>query len=135
MFGPAGSGKSAFANMIAQRLDVGSEVDLTYYRCERGDPVLSNPGKLLATIAYRIACKHGGYRSRLLGVLSQSNRTPTAFYDVRERYQQLLGYLIPNVTSPSRPHVMVIGGLDACGDALDNGKLVARILNLAKVVP
>lgn len=30
---------------------------------------------------------------------------------------------------------MVIGGLDACGDALDNGKLVARILNLAKVVP
>ena len=66
VFGPAGSGKSTFANTLAQRIDARNDVDLTFFSCERGHPILSDPERLLKTIAYRLACKHEGYRTRLL---------------------------------------------------------------------
>lgn len=135
VFGPAGSGKSAFANTISRRLNVGNEVDLTFCRCERGDPVLSDPVKLLESIAYRIACKHEGYRDRLLKALPKNDRSPTAFHSFRKRYKQLLGDLLPNVAQPSRPILLVIDGLDACCHPPYLHEPAVCILELAEAVP
>lgn len=135
MFGSAGSGKSAFANTIAHRLDVGNEVDLTFYRYERGDPIFSSPVKLFSTIAYRIACKHEEYRNQLLEALSKNDRTPTTYHCFRKRYEQLLGELLPILAQPSRPHVLVIDGLDAYCDSPCLREPAMCILELAKVAP
>lgn len=135
VFGPAGTGKSAFANTIAQRLDVWNEVDLTFYRCERGDPALSDPVKLLASIAYRIACKHEEYRDRLLKALSKNDRTPTALHSFRKQYKQLLGDLLSDVAQPSRPLLLVIDGLDACCHPPYLHEPAVCILELAEAVP
>lgn len=135
MFGPAGSGKSAFANTIAHRLDVGNDVALIFYSCERGDSILSSSTKLLATIAYRIACKHEEYRNRLLEVLSKNDGIPTAFHDIHEQYQLLLGNLLPNVTPPTHPFALVVDGFVARSDRPGYGKLAVCMLKLAKAIP
>ena len=133
MIGPAGSGKSSFVNTLAQRLDARNDVDLTFFSCERGHPILSDPERLLKTIVYRIACKHDGYRARLVQELSKNEKNH--FIGVNGQFQHLLGDILPNLAQPSRPHAIVIDAFDACGDPPSRSEIAICMLEIAETVP
>ena len=101
VFGPAGSGKTTFANTLVQRLDSRNNIDLTFFSSKRGPQIFSNPRRLLDTIAYRIACTYERYRVALLEALSD-NITP--FNNIYEQYERILGDILPDVDQPAHLH-------------------------------
>ncbi|TFK66198.1 hypothetical protein BDN72DRAFT_772331, partial [Pluteus cervinus] len=116
LHGLAGSGKSSVANTIAAMAEQ-EEFYLSCFFCKRkrDDPELSNPKRVLPTLAYRIAQQHGGYRTALVDVLSSGSVGAGIITgDLHKQFKILFEDLVTKVESPPRAHVIVIDALDEC---------------------
>ncbi|TFK61161.1 WD40 repeat-like protein [Pluteus cervinus] len=135
LHGLAGSGKSSVANTIAAMVEQGGFY-LSCFFCKRDDPDLSDPGRVLPTLAYRIAQQHGGYRTALVDVLSSGSvGAGIVTGDLHKQFKTLFEDLVTKVESPARAHVIVIDALDECGKPSDQKQLSRYLLSLAGLVP
>ncbi|TFK66216.1 WD40 repeat-like protein [Pluteus cervinus] len=135
LHGLAGSGKSSVANTIAAMVEQ-EEFYLSCFFCKRDDPELSDPTKVLPTLAYRIAQQHGGYRTALVDVLSSGSVGAGIITgDLHKQFKTLFEDLVTKVESPPRAHVIVIDALDECGKPNDQRQLSRYLLSLAGLVP
>ncbi|TFK66218.1 WD40 repeat-like protein [Pluteus cervinus] len=135
LHGLAGSGKSSVANTIAATVEQ-EEFYLSCFFCKRDDPELSDPTKILPTLAYRIAQQHGGYRTALVDVLSRGSVGAGIITgDLHKQFKTLFEDLVTKVESPPRAQVIVIDALDECGKPNDQRQLSRYLLSLAGLVP
>ncbi|TFK66201.1 WD40 repeat-like protein [Pluteus cervinus] len=135
LHGLAGSGKSSVANTIAAMVEQ-EGFYLSCFSCKRDDPELSDPRRLLPTLAYRIAQQHSGYRTTLVDVLSSGSVGAGIITgDLHKQFKTLFEDLVTKVESPPRAHVIVIDALDECGKPNDQRQLSRHLLSLAGLVP
>jgi Cdc6-like AAA superfamily ATPase len=137
LHGMAGSGKSSVAHTVAKLVDEDKDLELSCFFCKRDDPSLSNPRKVLPTLAYRIA-QHdvqASYRAALVKLLSSPDGAAVATGNVKTQFSRLFEDLLPRTMGTVRSHVIVIDALDECGTPEDQGRLAESILSLVQVAP
>jgi hypothetical protein len=137
LYGMAGSGKSSVAHTIAKLVDEDKDLELSYFFCKRDDAGLSNPRKVLPTLAYLIAqCDvQVGYRKALLDLLSGRRGAAIASGSINNQFKLLFGDLLSNMAGTVHSHVIVIDALDECGTPEDQGRLAESILSLVRAAP
>lgn len=135
LFGLAGSGKSSVANSIAQWAEQ-EGFYLSCFFCKRDDPELSDPRKVLPTLAYRIAQLHSDYRVSLVSMLSSGSiGAGVVTSDIDKQFKLLFEDVLPRITPPPRAHVIVVDALDECGKPVDQKKLARQLAALAELTP
>lgn len=135
LHGPAGSGKSAIANAIMKETKEAGFY-LSYIFCERDDPDLSDPKKVFPTLAYQIAMQHDEYRNALVeNFKSVTDTDDIVTGEISEQFELLFRNLLLRGESPSCTHVIVIDGLDECGESGDQKRLARKIIALAELAP
>jgi hypothetical protein len=119
VYGPAGAGKSAIAQTIAEMCE-GEMILLASFFFSRSDPSRSNVKPLIATIAYQIALNLPGVRD---AVLMAVERDPLIFSKslivqfkslIVEPLQQLVEEGFFN--GPTSRRLVIVDGLDECAD-------------------
>ena len=117
LYGPAGAGKSAIAQTIAEQCHA-SGLLLASFFFSRTDPKRNNEKSLVASIAYQIALNVPEARSAIEAAV---DRDPAIFH--RSLEAQLSMLIIEPLTELSRagispstplPNLIVIDGLDEC---------------------
>jgi hypothetical protein len=137
LHGMAGSGKSSVAHTVAKLVDEDKDLDLSCFFCKRDDPSLSNPRKVLPTLAYRIAQYEvqASYRAALVKLLSSPGGAAVATGNIRTQFSRLFEDLLPRTMGTVRPHVIVIDALDECGTPEEQRRLAESILSLVQAAP
>lgn len=112
--GPAGGGKSAIAQAIAERLSAQESLAASFF-CRRGEGRREDAISVIQTIAYQM-CTHTpsfqSYVGRLLG-----NNPSILDKSIQTQFTSLL--LEPATKIPedeAHPTIIVIDGLDECKD-------------------
>lgn len=135
LYGLAGSGKSSVANTIAQWIEQ-EGFYLSCFFCKRDDPELSDPRKVLPTLAFRVAQHHGEYRAALVGMLNKGSASAGVLSgDIDKQYDLLFKDLLKGIRAPPRSHVIVVDALDECENPGDQKMLAQRLLALAEMTP
>jgi len=116
-YGPAGAGKSAIANNIAQRCDF-ENLLLASFFFSRSDPTRNNSKSFIATIAYQITINIPGTREKVVAAMEQDPLILTRSMEaqvatlivepLRERLEE--GYF----NAPTSRRLIIIDGLDEC---------------------
>lgn len=134
--GKAGSGKSTIANTIAKTVE-DRKYNLSCFFCKRDDPNLSNPCRVLSTLAYRFAQQHESYRTALFQLFHDGTRGAgiAATADVDTQFEKLFKEPLAQMVQPSQPHVVVIDALDECGSSKEQKSLATCILALSCLAP
>ena len=119
VYGPAGSGKSAIAQTIAEMCE-DKMILLASFFFSRNDPSRSNVKPLIATIAYQITLNLPHVREGILGAIE---RDPLIFSkSLAVQFKSLIvAPLQPLVEAgffkePTSHHLVIIDGLDECSD-------------------
>jgi hypothetical protein len=137
LHGMAGSGKSSVAHTVAKLVEEDKDLNLSCFFCKRDDPSLSNPRKVLPTLAYRIAQYdvQASYRAALVKLLSSPDGAAIATGHIKTQFSRLFEDLLPRITGTVRSHVIIIDALDECGTPEDQGRLAESILSLVRAAP
>lgn len=130
LYGPAGSGKSAILQTIAQQCD-GLSLLASYFFF-RADATRNHGTFLIPTIAYQIATRISQIKSRLETVIENDPMIFDKSMDTQlhwlivEPLKDLVlsGFFDDKYNSP---RLILIDGLDECGDQ-DNRRLILRAL-------
>jgi len=132
VYGPAGAGKSAIAQTIAEMCEE-EMILLASFFFSRNDPSRSNVKPLIATIAYQISLNLPGVRDTILGVIE---RDPLIFAKsltvqfkllIVEPLQQLVEAGFFN--EPTSRRLVIIDGLDECSDPKVQRNIVDVLAN------
>lgn len=129
--GPAGAGKSAIAQSIAERC-VKRGVPVASFFFFRTDNTRNNLQPLVATLAYQITCLYPGVKGAISSVIDAN---PLIFsHSVEEQFRRLvLSPLLdapPSTSSPPQPFVIIIDGLDECDtDSKHKQQALIRVLD------
>ena len=128
--GQAGSGKTTVANTIARTVEDDDRFLLSCFFCKQDDPSLSNPRRLLPTLAYRFAQQHEDYRQALFPLVQSDARGAgiAATIDPKTQLDRLFAQPLAKTATPSRSHIVVIDALDECGTSRDQETLAKCIL-------
>ncbi|KIM46820.1 hypothetical protein M413DRAFT_38737, partial [Hebeloma cylindrosporum] len=132
MHGPAGAGKSAIAQTIAEMCDE-EMLLLASFFFSRNDPSRSSVKPLIATIAYQITLNLPDIRNNILGAI---DRDPLIFSKslavqvkclIVAPLQQLAegGFF----KEPTCPRLIIIDGLDECSDPKVQQNIVDVLAN------
>jgi hypothetical protein len=119
LFGPAGSGKSAIAQTLAERC-YASGILLASFFFSRSDPSRNHFRSLFATIAYQVVVNFPDSRDIITRVPEQDPLVLTQSFEIQlisliiGPLQQL--YLAGRPPASSDPYLIVIDGLDECAD-------------------
>lgn len=136
LHGMAGSGKTTVANTIAQAIDKGDYL-LSCFFCKKTDPKLSDPRRVLPSLADSFSTLYPSYREAIVDFLTspRGSRLPTA--GILEQFEILFGEPISasKVANPFRPHVVVVDALDECGTAKQQEELAHALVNLSQTAP
>ena len=108
--GLAGTGKSALAQTIAERMFVQGFLGASFF-CSRGVEDYSNLKLIIPTLAFQLAQKYPGFRSSLIPLL-QSN--PDIIHESLQH--QMQKFLVEPLQSADISTVIVIDALDECRD-------------------
>ena len=117
VYGPAGNGKSAIAQMIAKMCEEEMILLATFFFA-RSDPQRNNDRKLITTIAYQITFNLPSVRDAINGAIEHD---PSIFskslavqlkYLIVEPLQPLIEAGFFN--GPTSRHLVIIDGLDEC---------------------
>jgi tRNA A37 threonylcarbamoyladenosine biosynthesis protein TsaE len=136
LHGKAGSGKSTVANTVAAMVQQQGYL-LSCFFCKRDDSYLSNPKKILCALAYRFAEQHDSYRIALMKFFHEGTDGVgiAETTDITTQLERLFTKLLPSITDPCRPHVVVIDALDECGSPKERRELVQAVLRLSSMTP
>jgi len=119
-YGPAGAGKSAIANNIAQRCDF-ENILLASFFFSRSDPARNNSKSLITTIAYQITINIPGTQEKIVAAIE---RDPLIF--ARSMEAQVVALIVDPLhdplkqgylDAPTSRRLIVIDGLDECNDS------------------
>ncbi|KAF7799709.1 hypothetical protein EIP86_010951 [Pleurotus ostreatoroseus] len=134
--GKAGSGKSTIANTIAQIVEERGH-HLSCFFCKRDDENLSNPRRMLPTLAYRFAQQHESYRAAVFQLLRSGTRGAgiSTTVDVGTQFDRLFKGPLAQTVDPLRPHVVIIDALDECGSSREQVVLAKSLLALSRTAP
>ena len=108
--GLAGTGKSAIAQTIAERVFADGRLGASFF-CSRGDEDRSNLQLIFPTLAFQLAQRYPAFRSSLIPLLQSD---PDIVHEsLREQMQRLL---VEPLRSANISTVIVIDALDECRD-------------------
>ncbi|KDR67178.1 hypothetical protein GALMADRAFT_258560 [Galerina marginata CBS 339.88] len=128
--GAAGSGKSAIARSIAERC-YEEGILLASYFFARADPTRNHGRSLIATIAYQASTRFPDIRDAIIRAV---DRDPFVFTHSLEA--QMLALIVTPLrelieagyfNTPDSARVVVIDGLDECGDRNNQVKILTAI--------
>ncbi|KDR67212.1 hypothetical protein GALMADRAFT_80086 [Galerina marginata CBS 339.88] len=124
--GPAGSGKSAIARSIAE-LCYAEGILVASYFFSRADPTRNNARSLIATIAYQASIRFPDIRDHIIQTVDLD-----PFIFTRSLDAQILALIVEPLqdridAAAAAPRVVIIDGLDECGDKTDQVKILSAI--------
>ncbi|KAF8648778.1 hypothetical protein AX16_006173 [Volvariella volvacea WC 439] len=132
--GPAGIGKSAIAKTIADRLDEldsGAKVAGSFFFF-KGDPQRSNLDKFVLTIAYQLSLALEEVGVVMDEVIEQDLQVLSA--DIAEQWKKLVVETV-NAVQKIPPAVIIVDGLDECGDESQQKMLLDLIASCGPHFP
>jgi hypothetical protein len=132
VYGPAGAGKSAIAQTIAEMCEE-EMILLASFFFSRNDPSRSTVKPLIATIAYQISSHLPGVQDAILGVIERDPlifaKSFTAQFKllIVDPLQQFVEAEFFN--GPTSRRVVIIDGLDECSDPKVQQNIVEVLAN------
>lgn len=134
LHGAAGTGKSTVAKTFAQDAECRGSPLLCYF-CRRDDTDLSDPKRVLPTLAHSLAKQHAGYARALIKVLGDPRYAGIASADVSEQFKVLFQDILPGLPHPTAPFIGVVDAVDESGDTENQRILAKYIWELTRTVP
>ena len=132
VYGPAGAGKSAIAQTIAEMCEQ-EMILLASFFFSRNDPSRSNADPLIATLAYQIILNLPDTREAVLGAIEHD---PLIFSkSLAVQIESLIMVPLRRLVdagpfnNPTSPRLVIIDGLDECFDPKVQGKIVEVLAN------
>ncbi|KAK1215681.1 hypothetical protein PQX77_021686 [Marasmius sp. AFHP31] len=119
--GPAGVGKSAIAMTVAQECENEGSLASSFFFF-RSDPKRNNSSTLIPTIAHDLASTMSLMRHHIEQRISKDPRILEATLEVQfhelifEPAMSLRGFFVEHPGVPATSNIVVIDGLDECGD-------------------
>lgn len=136
LHGMAGTGKSTVANTVADMVKKSLRVPLSCFFCRQGDPELSEPKRILPTLASRFAQRHPTYLDAILRVLQSDQDLDVINGTLDEQFKLLFENSLESTADPLQPHVVVVDALDETGsNATSRREIARRLLALAQLAP
>lgn len=133
--GLAGSGKSTIALTFARSLEKHDD-PISRFFCKREVPRLSNPKRVLPTLAYQLAEHYDGYREAIINFLTDPANSNIASFPISEQYKLLFEDCTETIAeSISIFHAFMVDGLDECGSIREQVMLARHLLALANLSP
>ncbi|EUC60433.1 vegetative incompatibility protein HET-E-1, putative [Rhizoctonia solani AG-3 Rhs1AP] len=132
--GQAGIGKTSIAASLCQRLD-GMRVLAGSFFCQRNDPNLSDPLRLINNIVHDIASRCPPYAHVVANAIRANRTLCTAHLSIR--YEGLVKGPLKRLRSLSAPAplVVVVDALDECGDWSSRKRVLHMLYNTSQLVP
>jgi NACHT domain len=132
VYGPAGSGKSAIAQTVAEMCEE-EMILLASFFFSRNDPSRSNARPLIATIVYQITFNLPGVRDAVLRAVERDPRIFSKSLAVQLKYL-IVEPLQPLIKAgffngPTSRRLVVIDGLDECSDPKVQRNIVEVLAN------
>lgn len=134
LHGLAGSGKSAIAVSICERLQGAGTLAGSFF-CKRDDERLRKPEAVISTIAARLARKYQPYGVELIAALR--NNPDLADSALMLRFKGLIMEPLQAIegSTPPNPLVIIVEALDETGTWESQKSLVSCLLQLSQLVP
>ncbi|KAG6329883.1 hypothetical protein ID866_9206 [Astraeus odoratus] len=138
MCGPAGCGKTFVARMVAHRFHGLEALGSSYFVHEPAHHATSHnspclPANLFRTIARDIADHDSQFMQAVLEVVEK--RSIRVTYDTRTQFEELILYPARMMGRERGPVVIVIDGLDNCGDRESRRTLLAMLASKTRELP
>ncbi|CAE6431194.1 unnamed protein product [Rhizoctonia solani] len=132
--GPAGMGKSSVATSICQRLHNIRALAGSFF-CRRDDPDSSDPLRLINNLVHTMAIRLPAYAHEVANSIRSDCSICTSHLGLR--YEHLVQRPLERLTSLSLSTtlIVVIDGLDECGDRDTRERLLHRLYNMSQLVP
>ncbi|KAK7037621.1 hypothetical protein VNI00_010836 [Paramarasmius palmivorus] len=122
--GPAGAGKSAIAQTIAEKTDPEGMLVSSFFFW-RDDPQRNNPSRLFLVIAYDLACKFPQFRGRLEQVIKQTPSVLKASHNVQ--LEKLILEPWSMLSHTECGGLIVIDALDECSTGREQQEVLHLI--------
>ncbi|KAF8599427.1 WD40 repeat-like protein [Ceratobasidium sp. AG-I] len=134
LYGLAGSGKSAIAVSVCERLQRAGTLAGSFF-CKRDDEHLRKPEAIISTIAARLGRKYQPYGVELIAALR--NNPDLADSALMLRFKGLMVEPLQALEGsiPSSPLVVIVDALDENGTRESRRNLVSCLLQLSRLVP
>ncbi|KDN46741.1 hypothetical protein RSAG8_04121, partial [Rhizoctonia solani AG-8 WAC10335] len=132
--GQAGMGKTSIATSLCQRLDSMQALAGSFF-CQHDDPDRNHPHTLIDNIVHDIAMQCPAYAYEVANAIRANRKLCKAHLGLR--YEGLVQKPLERLRSLSMPItlVLVIDGLDECGDRDSRGRILHKIYDMSKLVP
>ena len=132
--GQTGSGKSTVANTIAFEAQRRGH-SISYFSCRIDDVNLSNPRRVLPTLAYRFAQQHEKYRSTICKLSSTDIHGPsiTTVMQINSQFNSLFARRRQLQKDPPTSLVVIVDALDECGSPMEQAHLARCFLQLSRL--
>ncbi|CAE6483426.1 unnamed protein product [Rhizoctonia solani] len=132
--GQAGMGKSSIATSLCQRLDKIGALAGSFF-CRRDDPRFNDPLLLVDNLVYEIAMQCPPYAHEVGNTIRSNRRLCTAHLSLR--FEGLVKRPFERLKSLAVPIrlVVVIDGLDECGDYNSRERILHELYDMSKLVP
>ncbi|CAE6488541.1 unnamed protein product [Rhizoctonia solani] len=132
--GQAGMGKTAIATSLCQRLDTMQALAGSFF-FRHDDPDRNSPITLINNIIHEMAMQCPAYAHEVANAIRTNRKLCKAHFNLRYEglVQKPLGRLRP--LSTPRMLVLVIDGLDECGDHDSRTRILQKLYDMSKLVP
>ncbi|KAF9552638.1 hypothetical protein CPC08DRAFT_768154 [Agrocybe pediades] len=137
LYGPAGAGKSAIAQSVAERLDFEGRLLASFF-FSRSDSTRNHSRSLIATLAYQIHCNIPSVQPKIISAIDNDplifERTLLAQFatlildPLRELAES--GYFV----HPDSRRVIVVDGLDECDNAAEQRDILETLFQSIHVM-
>ncbi|KEP47128.1 WD40-repeat protein (notchless protein), related protein [Rhizoctonia solani 123E] len=132
--GQAGIGKTAIATSLCQRLDSIRALAGSFF-CRRDDPGSSDPLTLINNLACEMAMNCPTYAHEVFNAIRLNPKLCSAHLGLR--YQGLVKRPLKQLKYISMPTtlVVIVDGLDECGDEDARGTALLKLYEMSRLVP
>ncbi|EUC60431.1 vegetative incompatibility protein HET-E-1, putative, partial [Rhizoctonia solani AG-3 Rhs1AP] len=132
--GQAGMGKTSVANTLCQRLDNVQALAGSFF-CRRDDPNSNDPLSLINNLICGIGMKCPAYANQV-AIAIRANPTLCSSH-LSLRYQGLVVKPLQQLEHMPMPItlVVVVDGLDECGDSISRGIALQKLFEMSRLVP
>ncbi|CAE6430268.1 unnamed protein product, partial [Rhizoctonia solani] len=132
--GQAGMGKTSVATSLCLHLDSTQALAGCFF-CHRDNPESSDPLRLLNNLVYTIALRLPPYAYEVANAMSTNRGLHTSH--LSRRYEGLIKRPLEKLKSLSmpKPLVVVVDGLDECGDRNSRHKILQKLHDMSRLVP